>query len=236
MNNKLGIVLALLICVAVGISVYFWQESRISSLLNENKQLEENIKALEMTPETTEDQKSNFIETKQETITDNFKYDEKNYDYYGKLVVHGYATQQERPEFPKSLDVCKEVINDHATQQEKPEAFCEENYSEVTYVFFNVLNTDNKFFDDYIGKRTGNSFVGESSIGIGCVEENVLWRWNHSDQFGMKKYIDSLETSMAMLNSNKENPITIELERYLFTGGAGAPACYSHFAQLKILK
>lgn len=213
MNNKSGIVLALILCVAVGISVYFWQENRISSLLDENEQLKENIEELENLPEATEDQKSNSNETNQKVATDDFKYDEENYNYYGKLIVNGYATLQERLE-----------------------AFCEEDCPVYTYVFFNVLDTENEFLDDYIEGQRGNSFVGESSIGLGCVEENALWRWNNSDQFGMKKYTNSLETSEAILNSSAENPITVELERYLYSSGSGAPDCYSHFAQVKIVE
>ncbi|MEK9159474.1 MAG: hypothetical protein AAB383_01965 [Patescibacteria group bacterium] len=191
MNNKLGIVLV--VCVAVGISVYFWQENRISSLLDDN----ESIRA----------------DNEEKSATDNFHYDEDNYAYYGKLVVNGYLTFEERPE-----------------------AFCEENCPIYTYTFFNVLNTDNEFLDDYIEEQRGNSFVGETSIGLGCIEEDILWRMNDSNEFGMQKYTNSLEESETILNSSSENPITVELERYLYTGGRGAPDCYSHFAQVKVVE
>jgi hypothetical protein len=213
MNNKLGVVLALILCIVVGISVYFWQENRISSLLNENKQLKENIEDVKILPKTTEDKKANSKETSQTLTTDDFKYDEENYDYYGKLIVNGYATLQERPE-----------------------AFCEENCPVYTYVFFNILDTENKFLDAYIKGQKGNSFVGETSIGLGCVADNILWRMNDSNEFGMQKYTNSLKTSEVVLNSSTEKPITIELERYLYSGGRGAPDCYSHFAQVKIVE
>jgi hypothetical protein len=151
--------------------------------------------------------------TIQNSATDDFKYDADNSDYYGNLIANGYLTLKERPE-----------------------AFCVENCPMYTYAFFNVLNTDNEFFDDYIEGQKGNSFVGDMSIGLGCVENAILWRWNDSDEFGMKKYTNSTETSEAILNSSAENPIKIELERYLFTKGSGAPDCYSHFAQVNIVE
>lgn len=54
MNNKLGVVLALVLCLVIGVLVYFWQENRISSLLDdnqkinaENEQLKKNIEEAE---------------------------------------------------------------------------------------------------------------------------------------------------------------------------------------------
>lgn len=144
---------------------------------------------------------------------DDFKYDEKVRSYYGKLIVNGYAAISEMPE-----------------------GFCVDDCLVYDYVFFNVLSTDNKFLDNYIEEQQGNSFVGDISIGLGCVENDILWRMNDSDEFGMQKYTDSPATSEAILNSSKENPITVELERYLYTGGKGAPDCYSHFAKVGLAK
>jgi len=154
-----------------------------------------------------------FVESNESTSTDDFKYDADNGDYYGNLIANGYVTLKERPE-----------------------AFCVENCPIYTYAFFNVLDTDNEFFDDYIEEQKGNSFVGDMSIGLGCVDNAILWRWNDSDELGMQKYTNSSEVSEALLNSSAENPIKIELERYLFTSGSGAPDCYSHFAQVNIVE
>jgi hypothetical protein len=215
MNNKLVIALGLLLCVAVGVAVYFWQENRISSLIYENERLQENTEEIdeELTSETSEEKKVTPTKTGTKATINDFKYDERLYDYYGKLVVEGYVTTEEWPE-----------------------AFCEENCQMYTYVFFNVLNTENDFFDAYIERQLGNAFVGERSIGLGCVKNNILWRINDSDEFGPQEYTNSVETSALILNSTAERPITIQLERYLLRDGRGAPDCYSHFAQVRIVE
>jgi len=219
MNNKLNIIFVLALSVVVVIGVYLWQESRIVSLLDDNRgisfeseALKEAIEELEDQLDTLEEQEFSSNETNNKEIaTDDFKFDEENYVYYGKVIVNGYISLQE-------------------TQ----EAFCEENCLTYTYVLFNVLNTDSEILDDYIGGQKGNAFVGDMSIGLGCAEDNILWRMNDSDEFGMKKYVSSAETSNAILNSSAENPVAVELERYLYTSGSGAPSCYSHFAQVDI--
>lgn len=206
------IIAVLITTILVGSGVFFWQESKIVNLKTVIEPTEESDNSITNPENNNTIEEISKIETIEIPIEDTFKYDAKNQGYYGKLVVNGYATQQETPE-----------------------AFCEENCPIFTYVFFNVLSTNNKFFDDYISEQTGNSFVGERSIGLGCFENNTLWRWNHSDQFGMKKYTNTMQISTEILNSSKTNPVTLELERYLFTGGSGAPDCYSHFAVVKIL-
>lgn len=143
----------------------------------------------------------------------NFKYDEELYAYYGKALLRGYVSLSERPQ-----------------------AFCQEDCPVFTYASFNILETENEFIDDYISGQKGNSFVGEMEIGLGCTDDNILWRMNDSNEFGMKKYTNSPETSEAILNATKENPITVNLERYLYTGGRGAPDCYSHFAQVSLVE
>jgi hypothetical protein len=59
---------------------------------------------------------------------------------------------------------------------------------------------------------------------------------NDSNELGMQKYTNSLEESEIILNSNSQNPIIVELERYLYTGGRGAPDCYSHFTKVNIIE
>jgi hypothetical protein len=214
MSNKSGLALALVLSVMVGISVYLWQENRISSLSDNNskivaekEQLELNLDELDEALEVLE------LEVEQNAIVDDFEYDEGNQDYYGNLIVNGYMTLSEMPE-----------------------AFCEEDCLIYTYAFFNVLETDNEFFADYIESQTGNAFVGEASIGLGCVENDILWRINDSDEFGMQEYTTSQEMSEAILSSDKENPVTIEIERYLLTLGSGAPDCYSPFAKVGLVE
>ena len=137
-----------------------------------------------------------------------FKADEKG-NFYGTLVVTGYPT----------IKI-------------EPEPFCEANCKKYSYVFFQVLSTDINALPEFLGANEGNSFVGKGQIGIGCVQDKIISYSNDSDKFGMKKYTVSQELSKKILDSTKEAPVTIELERLLFTGGSGAPACYSHFTYI----
>jgi hypothetical protein len=145
-------------------------------------------------------------------LQDDFKYHE-GVGYYGNLVVRGYATTS--------------LI---------PEAFCKENCPIYTYVLFNIVETNNEFIDDFIAGFEGNSFLEDGKIGLGCIENDALWHINDSDEFRMKKYTISLETSKAILNSNCDNLVTIKLERYPYTSGTDAPDCYSHFGNIVLLK
>ncbi|MBT4917244.1 hypothetical protein HN709_03345 [Candidatus Peregrinibacteria bacterium] len=147
-----------------------------------------------------------------EAPLNSFKYDEEKYVHHGTLTIEGYATLEEQQE-----------------------SFCEEDCSTYTYIFFNILNTDNEAIDNYVKEGKGNSFIGDNSIGLGCVEDNSIWHISSSDISPNKEYETSQEVSYKILNSSIENPITIEVTRPLFTGGAGAPDCYSHFTQFNIV-
>jgi hypothetical protein len=184
------------------------EESQSVSTLEEDLGGEDSAEDQENSPESSEE------ERKEEASKENsFHYDEESGTYYGKLVVEGYLTTQE-----------------------VPEPFCEENCAMHTYAFFNVLKSDNDSLGYYLKRQEGNSFVGEGKIGLGCVKDGVLWRMNDSDEFGMKRYENSPEESEKIIGSSAESPIKIELERYLYTSGRGAPACYSHFAQVEIVE
>lgn len=134
-------------------------------------------------------------------------------NFYGALVVTGYPV----------------LISEL-------EPFCEENCEKFSYVFFQVLNTDSKVLSDFLGGNEGNSFVGAKQLGIGCVKSKIITYFNDSDKLGMKEYKVSTELSKKILDSSKEKPVTIKLERLLFTGGSGAPACYSHFTYINSLE
>ena len=208
-SSKIVIILiaVLVSAIVAGGGIYYWQQSIFK----------EKAEVLEKKIEELENQISQLLEISDKGAEGDeggdFKYDSELGAYYGNVVVNGYVTLSERPE-----------------------AFCEENCPIYTYVFFNILDTDNQFIDDYITGQKGNSFVGEMSIGLGCVDNNILWRWNDSNEFGMQKYTNSSKTSQAVLNSNKESPISINLERYLYTSGRGAPDCYSHFANVSLIE
>ncbi|OGH68767.1 MAG: hypothetical protein A2754_00155 [Candidatus Magasanikbacteria bacterium RIFCSPHIGHO2_01_FULL_47_8] len=126
----------------------------------------------------------------------------------------------------------KVAVTGYPIITEVPEAWCEENCKTYSYVLFKIVKANNNALFAFLGVNEGNSFVGKESVGLGCTENNVITYFNHSDQFGMQEYRLSLELSKKILEANQEKPITIQLERLLFTGGSGAPTCYSHFTRV----
>lgn len=140
-----------------------------------------------------------------------FQFHASSNTYYGKLFLSGYASVTERKE-----------------------AFCEKNCTVYEYVFFNILSSNNQFIKDYLQENEGNSFTNRQGVGLGCIKNGVISYWNDSDKRGMKEYSISEEASEAILNSNQENPIIIRLKRHQYTGGRGAPTCYSHFTEIDL--
>jgi len=141
-----------------------------------------------------------------------FAYDSQNYIYHGDFDALGYVTTQ-------TMD----------------EGFCTENCKTYTYASFNILETPNASIEKYTEENTGNSFIGNMSIGIGCVAEEIIWRMAGSDESGTQKYTDSMESSKKLLNSTEKEPVTVNLKRDIFTGGGGAPDCYSHFSKIEVM-
>jgi cell division protein FtsB len=135
--------------------------------------------------------------------------------YAGKLLVKGYATTE-------SVE----------------EAWCEANCETYTYVFFNIVSTDNDYIQDYINDSQGNAFVGENSIGIGCVEDGQIFRASVSrDNPEMPDdYKNSTEASEIILNSSAASPVTIEIDKYNSLMAMGAPTCWSHFSDLRVVE
>ncbi len=120
---------------------------------------------------------------------------------------------------------------------QREEMFCFENCEKYTYVFFHILSHDDDIIDDFLKEQQGNSFVSENAIGLWCLNDGITSRMNISDQFGMKEYIDTSITSETLINSSEHKPVTITINKYLFTKwGSGAPSCYSHFADIEFVK
>jgi len=157
---------------------------------------------------------SNILKQVSSNIDSNFLfyYDKKNGDYYGRLLVKGYITTKE--------------FN---------QPFCEEDCYTYIYHFFNILDTSNEFLRDYLNINKWNVFIGDNSIGLGCIEDNILFRENDSNQFGPQIYKNSYKESEMIMNSTIDKPITLELNRYLLTTWGAATPCYSHFSKISIV-
>ena len=148
-----------------------------------------------------------------------FKYDEKN-GYYGTLALRGYAVQK--------------ILT---------EPFCEKDCKKFTYVYFNLLSGEAAKYPalvNFLHENEGNADAGPGFIGLGCLEkgkttnQQVINYENDSDVTGMKEYTIPIAEVSTIIKSTKVKPVTLRLTRNIFTGGSGAPACYSHFSVITL--
>ena len=204
-NHKIFIIVIVLI--ALGIS--FGSGFLFSEKLKNNDKKESNTNANTST-------NTNTKPTTPEPLVDNEPLPE-GYDastYYGKATVRGYATTEKI--------TSGDVVTDDSPSYDM--------------VFFNITESDsNKLmaFVDLYGSN-GNSYVNGRAIAIGCVKDGKLVHYNDSDEFGMKEYELGEADTTKLVNSTSDATITLEIERYQFTGGSGAPDCYSHISTIAI--
>lgn len=137
---------------------------------------------------------------------------EKGIGYYGTLELTGYLDTK--------LFTCN------------PGEGC---LKTVTYAYFVITKTDNELIYNFTNRNEGNSFVGENNIGLGCFEKdaNRIYSVNFSDSGQVENIITGGEFK-KLLQSNKNNPVKIKLTKPYFSGGGGAPECYSHFRSFKV--
>ncbi|OGF21634.1 hypothetical protein A2316_01035 [Candidatus Falkowbacteria bacterium RIFOXYB2_FULL_38_15] len=115
------------------------------------------------------------------------------------------------------------TVTGYAVTEDIEEPFCEKNCKKYKSVLFKILNTaSNATILDLL----------DAKVKLGCAENQTITYFNDSDKIGMKEYEVSSELSEKILESSVQNPVTIKLQRLLFTGGSGAPACYSHFTYI----
>jgi hypothetical protein len=136
------------------------------------------------------------------------------YDYFGTLILTGY------------LKVEKIICN--------PGDMCEKTREYATFIF---NESTRKEIYDYLGKNSGNAFVGEQSIGLGCYEKDVnrIYSQNLGDDGLVENNIDGLNL-VKLLNSSESNQVKLQLTKPIYTSGRGAPDCYSHFRLFKIVE
>lgn len=137
----------------------------------------------------------------------------ENGEYYGTLTLTGYLNMDHR--------ICKENEPCNKT---------------VDYASLIVVSTNNNLIYEYMKLNKGNAFVDENSIGIGCYEKNNkrIYSINHSNYGSFDNIIIGSDLE-KILQSNINNPITIQLSKSYLTVGSGAPECYSHFRLFEIL-
>ncbi|MBR3490423.1 MAG: hypothetical protein IKH36_02915 [Bacilli bacterium] len=200
----------IIVIILIAMSISFGCGFLFSEKLKDNDKKEAN------TISDKKDDNANTNTATPEPLVDNEPLPE-GYDansYYGKATVRGYVTT-------------KKVTSGDVVTDNSP-----------TYdmVFFNITESNsNKFmaFVDSYGS-SGNSYASGKAIAIGCVKDGKLVHYNDSDEFGMKEYELSEADTTKLMNTTKEATITLEIERYKFTGGSGAPDCYSHISTIAI--
>jgi hypothetical protein len=194
-NYKTSIIFALLLSLSVGIAVYFWQQTELST-------------------------EAEVEETSNLELVD-FKFDETGNRYFGKLIVEGYASVEQ---INDSLCTASCEANKLIFENSE-EATCEEQCPFIEdYVSFVVTNTENEAVSHF-----------SDSLGLGCQRENNIYFQDLSDEFNTPDYFNQ-EVAQKILNSNAENPIKIQLEKYISTDGIGLPVCYSHFSRVSIVE
>lgn len=134
------------------------------------------------------------------------------YEFAGKLKVMGYLDIQQMPSWDADM----------------PGYF--------PYAFFVVTKTSQGALYDFLSSSRGNSFVRENAIGLGCFDENNkrIYSTNHSDDGHVSNDIRNEEFG-TLYASSKNNQIVMEMTKPLLSRGGGAPECYSHFRNFRIL-
>ncbi len=110
-----------------------------------------------------------------------------------------------------------------------------ENCDQYDYVFFYITRAENTHIHDFLKGWTGNTFVKDSALGLGCPGSTGITYLNSSDAQDTKSYTITKDDSDKILASTPEKPVRLEVERLEFTGGKDAPNCYSHFTTFKLL-
>ncbi len=123
-------------------------------------------------------------------------------------------------------------VEGYPTISAKNEAFCLENCQQYDYVFFNIKKTENTNILNYINSQSGNSFVRDKAIGIGCIANGEISYYNLSTSRGMQEYKLSKDDTTKIMNATSEKPVVLELEKLPYSGGRGAPTCTSHFTTI----
>ncbi len=156
-------------------------------------------------------------------------------------------TESQKTEPPKPKTLLKGTFGDsgeygtlqvegYATTVKRNEDFCQENCKQYDYVFFNITRTENTNIFTYLKNQSGNSFVQDKSVGMGCIINEQVSYSNNSDTRGSQEYTVSKGDTSAVMAATANKPIVLELERLKLSGEGGAPTCYSHFTTFKVIK
>lgn len=164
----------------------------------------------------------------------------KKYDFGNNQVTNN--TQNEIP--PKEDNFGKNDTFNISTESgsvdvlgyisiEKMESF--ETDETNDYVFFNIIDTKSTDFKTFLDGLSGNTFGGNTKIGLGCTDNKTIYYFNSSDGKELESYEISETSSKKILDSTENNPIKLRLTRLEYNGGTSAPSCYSHITNVEVI-
>jgi uncharacterized protein YxeA len=111
---------------------------------------------------------------------------------------------------------------------------CDADYD---YAFFQITKSDNDLIYDFLGE--GNSYLRKDGIGLGCYESDKkrIYSLNRSAETdsGITENIIIGDDLEKLIDSNYVNIIKLQVRVPQPTVGSGAPNCYSHFINFKVL-
>ena len=137
----------------------------------------------------------------------------EGYGFYGTITVTGY------------VDIQRRVCN--------PGDMCG---ATVDYVSFIFGNSGNDALKKFTGTQNANAFAAGDRVGIGCqqVSEGRVYYENDADRGYVVSEISG-EDYAKLAGSTSSKPVQLKMTREIYTGGRGAPDCYSHFRNFDVL-
>ena len=140
------------------------------------------------------------------------------FDYFGVVTLTGYLS-----------------VRDLECQSAEDESICGESMT-YKYASFNFTNTDNELIKTYLNEISGNWYVREKSIGLGCYDKNksAIESLNYDDNGSVKNIVTGQELE-TLLSSSESKQIKLQVTKSYLSLGGGAPNCYSLFREFKVV-
>lgn len=138
----------------------------------------------------------------------------KVYGFYGTLTLTGFLRTERRICNPG--DMCGETVD---------------------YASFVFKETDNQAIYDLLNQFSGNSFVSEGAVGVGCYQKdlNRIYSTNDADT-NVSENIIREEDLNRLLGSSFSKPVKLKMTKPVYTSGRDAPDCYSHFRNFEVVQ
>ena len=222
----LVVFLIIIILGIIGFGYYEYQKfnKKYDSLSEKYDQLNNNYKQikndydnakteLEKSKKNVKEDTAKNSDTNTSVVND-FKLDSSdNSGGYGTVTVTGYPEVKFISGYHTSIDV--------------------DRY----YIYFHIISGGNSDFLKFINDNSNINLAKEGAIGLGCKKNNVIIYENRSKKLGFEEFKLSLDESNKILDSSKNNPVTLKLERLKESmEGYGPSACQSLITHISVVK